>query len=276
MYAANGWVIYHYYARLYYPDGSISNWQEGETGGWWVTKAGTYQIEGKAYGASIFNPGYVQELHRYPFSFYVVDNYAPTTPQNFQVSSPLNQNPVLTWNANSEADLSGYRVYKKYTISSGGTMTTSIFTINTNYTDGDFTANYKTGEDVAEYWVTAEDINNNVSNETTHQTVDVTSHIQWKIAANIAETPVTFNLSQNYPNPFNPVTKISYSIKEKGLVVLKVYDVLGNEVATLVNEEKEAGVHSIVFDSGKLASGTYIYTIRFKNKVESKRMILMK
>jgi hypothetical protein len=79
--------------------------------------------------------------------------------------------------------------------------------------------------------------------------------------------PFEFNLSQNYPNPFNPTTQIKYSIKESGLVTLKIYDLLGREVATLVNEEKPTGTHSVNFSVGSfggasnLTSGVYFYSI---------------
>lgn len=114
MYAANGWVIYHYWARLTFPDGSQTDWMYGETGGWWVTKAGTYQIEGKASGESIFGGGVVM-LYRWPFSFNVVDNYSPSAPQNLQVSKSSNNHPQLTWTLNSELDMSHYIIYKKIT-----------------------------------------------------------------------------------------------------------------------------------------------------------------
>jgi hypothetical protein len=96
------------------------------------------------------------------------------------------------------------------------------------------------------------------------------------IAPNFGEVPEAFNLSQNYPNPFNPGTTISYQLKLSGHVTLKVYDLLGNEVATLVNEEKPAGIYSVVFDAGKLSSGIYLYKLQAGNFVETKKMTLLK
>ena len=94
-------------------------------------------------------------------------------------------------------------------------------------------------------------------------------------------TPNKYSLEQNYPNPFNPVTTISYSIKEKGLVTLKVFDILGKEVATLVNEDQIAGTYKITFEIHSvevrnLASGIYFYTLKAADFVSTKKMILLK
>jgi hypothetical protein len=85
-----------------------------------------------------------------------------------------------------------------------------------------------------------------------------------------------FNLEQNYPNPFNPSTTIKYTLGERSAVTLKVYDVLGNEVANLVNTTQEAGQHSINFDASSLSSGLYIYTLNTGNFTSSKKMMLLK
>jgi hypothetical protein len=91
-----------------------------------------------------------------------------------------------------------------------------------------------------------------------------------------------FSLEQNYPNPFNPSTKIKYSIPsvsgvmQSQLVTLKIYDVLGNEVATLVNEEKPAGSYEVGFDASQLSSGIYFYKLTSGQFVESRKMILLK
>lgn len=88
--------------------------------------------------------------------------------------------------------------------------------------------------------------------------------------------PIAYLLLQNYPNPFNPSTTINYQIPELSFVTIKVYDVLGNEVATLVNEEKSAGSYEIEFDGNELTSGIYFYRIQAGNFVETKKMILLK
>ncbi|MCJ7554755.1 MAG: T9SS type A sorting domain-containing protein [Ignavibacteriaceae bacterium] len=89
-------------------------------------------------------------------------------------------------------------------------------------------------------------------------------------------TPQNFMLNQNYPNPFNPSTKISYALRESGFVNLKVYDVLGNEVATLVNTTKQAGNHSVEFNAVDLPSGVYFYTLQVNGFSDSKKMLLLK
>lgn len=89
-------------------------------------------------------------------------------------------------------------------------------------------------------------------------------------------TPADFSLSQNYPNPFNPVTTLSFAISHSSFVTLKVYDVLGREVATLVNGERKAGDYQIQFDGSNLPSGVYFYSIAADNFSKVKKMTLIK
>ena len=84
------------------------------------------------------------------------------------------------------------------------------------------------------------------------------------------------SLSQNYPNPFNPATTIEYTIPEGGFVSLKVYDILGREVITLVNGKQEAGRHSVIFNGTGLTSGIYFYILKTENKLLTKKMSLLK
>ena len=89
-------------------------------------------------------------------------------------------------------------------------------------------------------------------------------------------TPETFSLSQNYPNPFNPTTVIKYSLPEVTNVKLKVYDMLGREIKTLVNQEQSAGVYNVEFNASNLSSGVYFYRIEAGNFVASKKLLLLK
>ena len=88
--------------------------------------------------------------------------------------------------------------------------------------------------------------------------------------------PAAYSLKQNYPNPFNPSTTIEYTITKPGKVMLKVYDVLGREIAELVNKEQMSGSHKVEFDASHLASGVYIYRLQAGDYVEAKRMLLLK
>jgi len=90
------------------------------------------------------------------------------------------------------------------------------------------------------------------------------------------ELPVGYDLSQNYPNPFNPTTNIKFSIPGSGFVSLKVYNTLGQEVATLLNEYKNAGTYQVDFNASKLSSGMYTYTLTSGNYRISKKMMLLK
>jgi hypothetical protein len=85
-----------------------------------------------------------------------------------------------------------------------------------------------------------------------------------------------YQLFNNYPNPFNPTTTIHYDVKEKGLVSLTVYDLLGSEVVSLVNESKDEGSYTVNFDASNLPSGVYIYTLRVNDFTASKKMVVLK
>ncbi len=126
------------------------------------------------------------------------------------------------------------------------------------------------------------------SNEATAYIPDIITNVKTK-----NEVPTEFSLEQNYPNPFNPTTTIRFTIptsplnpspyqgegQRERLITLKVYDVLGRKIATLVNEESatgEAGSYEVEFDGANLTSGIYFYQLRAGNFVETKKMILLK
>lgn len=85
-----------------------------------------------------------------------------------------------------------------------------------------------------------------------------------------------FRLEQNYPNPFNPATVINYKLSESDFVSLKVYDIIGNEVATLINKQQPAGSYSVNFDATNLPSGIYVYRLQAGSKIQTKKMTLLK
>lgn len=88
--------------------------------------------------------------------------------------------------------------------------------------------------------------------------------------------PSKYELDQNYPNPFNPVTNFTFQLPQESYVILKVFNVLGNEVASMVNERKEAGLHTVQWDAGKLASGVYFYRLQAGNYVNIKKLVLLR
>jgi hypothetical protein len=90
------------------------------------------------------------------------------------------------------------------------------------------------------------------------------------------EIPSRFYLSQNYPNPFNPSTNIQYAISNRQFVSLKVYDILGNEIEILANEEKPAGTYEQTWNAKNLPSGVYFYQLKAGEFIQTKKMLLLK
>jgi hypothetical protein len=109
---------------------------------------------------------------------------------------------------------------------------------------------------------------------------DSTANLDLKALTDVKNSneniPKDYSLNQNYPNPFNPTTLIKYQIPESGFVSLKVYDILGNEVETLVNETENAGSYEIKFNGSDLSSGIYFYQLRTKNYTATKKFMLLK
>jgi len=96
------------------------------------------------------------------------------------------------------------------------------------------------------------------------------------ISNNNNNIPLSYSLKQNYPNPFNPVTKISYDIPKSGFVTVRIYDILGKEIATLVNENKNPGSYIVEFDGSSFSSGTYFYRLESNGFIATKKMMLIK
>ncbi len=201
---------------------------------------------------------------------------APLAPQNLSVTKSANNHPLLSWSRNNEADLDHYNIYK-YAYSEQGwyllgtTSNNSFEDVNETYLTGGAVAN----EHWVYYKITAVDKDPNpYESAYSNQVGARVKGSALEKLSNLA--PNEYSLDQNFPNPFNPSTKIAYSIKEEGLVTLKVYDVLGKEVATLINENKPEGNYEVDFNASELPSGMYIYKLQSGGFSDVKKMLLTK
>jgi hypothetical protein len=190
------------------------------------------------------------------------DEYIPVEFTSF-TASVLGNMVNLRWSTATELNNSGFQVERKTT----GTDWADVGFVNGNgtTTDSKFYSfvdrNLKPGS--YSYRLKQIDFDGSFKYYELPEAVDV-------------GLPETFNLSQNYPNPFNPATVISWQIPVNNYVTLKVYDLLGREVATLVNGEKPAGSYQVEFDATQLPSGTYFYTLQAGEFTQTKKMVLLR
>ena len=206
----------------------------------------------------------------------------PLVPENLDVeiyTSGNNNYPKLTWDLNIEPDVYLYGnsidIYRRISIRGGPWSSWA----HLDYADGDQSEyiDYTIGNcypeaNTAEYKIRAIDNGNHTSDFTHSVSINFSQFYKLNHDVVVFE----YQLGQNYPNPFNPTTTIEFSIKSAGLVTLKVYDMLGTEVTSLVNEIKDPGNYSINFNAENLPSGIYFYTIRIGNFRETKKLNLLK
>lgn len=231
----------------------------------WSLYRGDLRMDG------FINPVTMSTLNQ--FSIYESEIAPPPVPANF-LGSSYNNHPKLSWSLNSEPDMVSYEVWRVI-FPSGGTGSYSLIaTLNktiSSFIDYEIELGGPSQGKVF-YKVRAKDIGLNYS--------QFTNEIRYSYSGinKIIAEPLAYinTLKSNYPNPFNPSTVINYSVKEAGLVKLKVYDILGSEVAELVNETKEEGYHSVEFNASNLPSGVYIYALQVNGFTSSKKMLLMK
>lgn len=198
--------------------------------------------------------------------------------RNQQITSSIGQLITLVWNANPNQYVTEYRVYRK--IGHNGTPSLLTTTSNTTFTDPDYTMTGNSEDtylmyDVRPYYSLEQTESNPYFQSAAFGRIEL-SYSEDKLIASIAnEMPAEYSIT-NYPNPFNPTTTINYQLPENGFVTIKVYDLLGKEIASLVNENKSAGYYKVEFNASKLTSGVYIYTINANNFIQSKKILLMK
>lgn len=206
-------------------------------------------------------------------------NAPPSKPQNFSISvynTGDNAHPKLNWELNIEPDvINSSQAYLIERSINGGSFS-QIATVNgstSQYIDygvswvGD-------GPNTASYKIRAKDTQGLTSLFTDVKSISY--GWAWKIGTDNEEVITEYKLQQNYPNPFNPITNIVYQIPKSGFVQLKVYDILGKEVAVLVNEVKSEGSYSVSFDASDLPSGIYIYSLRVNDFIQNNKMTLLK
>lgn len=188
-----------------------------------------------------------------------------------------NGNPKLVWGPNPDFEnITGYKIYRAlhWEPFPDPIVYSLIATVaddeTFDYTDSDL--KLSGNGDYVWYYVKAY----NSQTESSQSNVVTTRAGFYKKNNSDKLSSTGYGLNQNFPNPFNPATQIDYTIKLATLVTIKVYDVLGNEVASLVNERKQPGDYYTIFDAANLPSGIYIYRIVSGNFQASKKMILLK
>jgi len=204
------------------------------------------------------------ELYIVTFSPDRIYTFTPTIPVELKLFSGTSTKGTVTlqWTTTTETNNYGFEVQKKY----------DDFT----FEKIGFLEGYGSTTDEQHYWFT----DNTIEAGTLYyrlKQVDFDGSFKFSNEIKVeVNSPLTFGLQQNYPNPFNPSTLIKYSVPESGLVKVSVYNLVGEEVSVLVNEQLDPGYYEVTFDASKLPSGIYVYRLKAANSVHIKKMILMK
>ena len=262
-----------------FPTANICNYSSSTIGGnfseiWTYSKLnGQFDVLGNAVVSSAL-PGFVTEIsydpyrRQYEHPFTINSQWSDTYTQTLSINgTPVTSSSVSistlvdaygTMTIPGGASYEALRIREELTIS-------GITSVNFSFIS-------KNGAQVNVNAVSSNPPNSGMIS------VDGTTYYDGLVTSveQINKIPNDFTLNQNYPNPFNPTTNIQYSIPEASFVELKVYDVLGNEVATLVNQEQNAGVYRADFTGDGFASGLYIARITAGNYTSSIKMTLMK
>ncbi|MFA6978752.1 MAG: S8 family serine peptidase [Ignavibacteriaceae bacterium] len=202
-----------------------------------------------------------------------LEDPSPSIPQNVVLSGNIGGYPTISWSAVEGA--TNYKIYRAHSPNGRYSYTLAATTTGMSWTDNSYPIVHPRFAPYTNYYrVTAFD--GYFESITSAEVTSYTNATNKKNPGSEQIEPLEYSLESNYPNPFNPSTSISYSIKEMGLVTLKIFDVLGREVYVLVNEIKEPGKYSVDFDASKLSSGVYIYYMNAGSFTSSKKMILTK
>ncbi|MFQ3608556.1 MAG: T9SS type A sorting domain-containing protein [Chloroherpetonaceae bacterium] len=238
-------------------------WKSTDNGASWFPIPGSFDISGDPMSVTISATSFSE------FTISDADNPLPVLLNSFTGISTM-RGVELAWGVASEQDNAGFIVFR----------------------DGQQIAHYSTtpelrgrgttSEAKTYRYVDASGLEVGKSYTYTLRSVDLdgTIHtIDRSVVVQVSQSPnlvFSYKLDQNYPNPFNPSTKITFSIKNAGFVSLKVYDLLGREVATLVNENRAAGIYDVNFNAAGLGSGVYFYTLTSGGFSQTKKMMIIK
>ncbi len=218
---------------------------------------------------------------------------SPSKPQNVKIVATQDLHPKIIWESNLEPDIYQYRVLRSPfphdNYSQIAIVNHNPFISHQNYIDYSVTLPPPGGVPGAVYYYKIVARDNSLLESVPSDYASVTSSHYWWEKMSPGEDNqskiVEYSLNDNFPNPFNPAANISYSVKQDAFVTLKVYDILGSEVASLVSEMQTPGHYSINFNassvSGGLSSGVSIYRLTAANNdrilfTDTKRMLLMK
>ncbi len=222
-------------------------------------------IRWSVFRVSAHTAGSAQVFFSASDSGYSVDNLPPLAPTNL-VASVLNSRVILGWDLPTDPDIEAFAIYRS---------TDPNFLPSDQYRIGTTSGNSFVDQNVGGssrfyYYVAAFDTTGNQSAPSNQANVFVTG------VGSGSLTPTNFHLYQNYPNPFNPSSTIRYDLPMSGHVRISLYDVVGKEVATLVDDYRTAGSYDITVSADKLSSGVYLYRMQSGTFNAVKKMILMK
>lgn len=213
-------------------------------------------------------------------SIYQARAIAPAITFGTQIGQPV----LITWIDHPNTNVTQYRVYRKVFNNGSWSADQLLATVNRgvqSYTDSEYNLGVWKQDQLLEYGITAYySVNDSWSTGGANTRVYCTPGAKYaadnlKQLSMVNELPTDYSIN-SYPNPFNPTTTIKYQLPQDGMVTIKVYDVLGKEVAILVNEQKSAGYYKADFDASKLTSGVYICSIRSNSFSKSIKLLLTK
>jgi hypothetical protein len=228
----------------------------------------SFQFSAEGYFPQTINNIIVNNFQTTVLNVQLIRNLIPVELTSFTAEA-AGSNVHLSWQTATEINNRGFEIERSCVISK--------FNIrNSNFEQIGFVSGNGTSTEPMSYSFTDKNVSNGIYLYRLKQ-IDFDGSYTFSDIIDVeVATPMEFSLEQNYPNPFNPTTTLSFAISHSSFVILKIYDVLGNEVATLVNEEKYAGSYDVRFNASNLSSGIYFYKLQAGKFMQTKKMVLLR